>query len=144
MQPVETGNAWLFDHRMLPNVDARQRIAVDASIGNVSSIGLILDPLPGYRITDLADILADTLEWANRKVGTPDEVIETGDYSNQLSDDLRNGSFVRLYHWEKDGQQVRLGIPPRLDGLVRVELLQQTKITRTIPGQNWGLNDVYE
>lgn len=46
---------------------------------------------------------------------------EVGAFSPSLAQDLRDGKFIRISDWKTPAGVLRLGIPRRLDGIVRIE-----------------------
>ena len=54
--------------------------------------------------------------------GVPEIQIEEGDFTANLRADLNRDAFRRLYEWKTDNGPLRLGIPSRLDGQIRMEI----------------------
>jgi hypothetical protein len=140
-EPVGNGEILLYAYQPFINLNARQRVVVIGEAERTSRVGVILDP-ESAGVDDLNRVLSDLLEIVSARLGTPDISIETGNFNASLAENLRKGTFARLYHWERQGQQIRLGIPLRLDGLIRIELVQSREISTPDVGIDWGIFDI--
>ncbi len=107
--------------RVLDDIDQRQRVAVVTSSSGVTGSALIveLDPVGG------PDSMLQTFERVRRHftrvLGRPDRFYEQGDVPADLAAAVNAGQFIRNFEWLTDSGVVRLGIPRRLDGQVRIE-----------------------
>jgi hypothetical protein len=73
--------------------------------------------------------------------GQPERVVEEGALSGTLAQDLLSGRVVRAVDWKVRGGWIRLGIPSRTDGQVRIEVLRAESISGDARAP-WGLDEL--
>lgn len=134
----EWGNMIIGDLQIFKDIPQRQRIVLCRDGLQLEKTVLVIDvdgAIPGQ--------VGDVLERARRtlieKYGAPTEVYETGNYGPKLAEDLRAGLFARSAEWVMPDGTLRLGLPRRLDGRLRVEV-QWSGNPGRLRDQLWGLN----
>lgn len=108
--------------RVLEEVDQKQRFVVQRAGGAVVKTALIVD------LADVGD--RSTLAFAFERVrkafleafGAPYANVEEGTFEKDVARQLEGGEFVRVTEWSRPEGKIRLGIPRRLDGRVRIEV----------------------
>ncbi|HXN14721.1 MAG TPA: hypothetical protein VN878_00005, partial [Usitatibacter sp.] len=119
---VAQGNVVVFESRLLNEIDQRQRLAVEHDAGRVARVGLVVsieDP-------NNAPAIAQTYERVRKalldRYGAPALTFEEGAIGPTFVADLNAGRIIRAMEWQTDTGKLRLGIPRRLDGQVRIEI----------------------
>jgi hypothetical protein len=121
VQPVKYGNALIYEIRIFEEIERRQRLVILEKEGKVEKVAVIFDPVadPANMLKELARVN----ELMSRKYGSPSSFYEKGEISQNLSQDLSKGTFSRIYEWLlPQGGILRLGIPARVDGVIRIEV----------------------
>jgi len=76
----------------------------------------------------------------NRMFGSP-STREKGAFGRNMAAELRSGNFVRISDWTTGTGVLRLGIPYRTDGVVRIEIHHAESFPLS-PQVIWGLDEV--
>lgn len=120
----------VFEATALPQLSQRQRIGLAHEAGDVDTLALVLDvdnPADGIGLIrqyeEVRRVFLDSL-------GNPSEFLDRGDVVPNVADAIRAGTFIRLTEWRVAGGTVRMGLPQRLDGQVRIEI-QYTRLPLT-------------
>lgn len=133
------GNLRVWESPLFDDVLKRQRFVLEAIDGRVkrAAVVVVLDRLGALmEIMDLLDRVRRTLI---ARHGAPARSYERGAVTRQLAAELRAASSVRLYDWDVDGKRLRLGIPRRIDGRLRLEV----QLAEDFPSEKdtaWGLD----
>lgn len=136
--PIQIGQMFIYEEPLLYRVRGRQRLVFEENATRIRRSGAIIDLEDGRFETIFSDILNELLDI----YGNPDSSFEDGQFSGNLSEDLRTGRFARNYDWRVLGGYIRLGIPARLDGQVRAEIIfTQTAISPQ--DSYWGFETIY-
>lgn len=141
MNPVVEEDLFVYETRLLDEIDLRQRLALvfKRDILNKSAIiinfGIVNKPEELLQVFErVKSILLD-------RYGAPGSFYEKGTFSRNLINDLRAGQFVRITEWSKPGGVIRFGIPRRLDGQIRMEI--QFAESFPPPGETlWSIEEV--
>ncbi len=135
------GPALVGEDRWLREIDTRQRLALVGGLGRLERAGLIVDLPAGNGGAADARAFERIKELFLKTYGPPSVAIETGDFGPDIAGRSRDGSFRRVYEWPGANGVLRLGIPARLDGAVRVEAIHAR--TQPPPGQaTWGFQEI--
>lgn len=133
---------WLvYDLRVLPEVFQRQRLSVEYVGGVVRRSVVIInfDQVGDARsIQQEHDAIQQQLIEA---YGRPARTFAEGDFDDSLVAALNSDRFVRITEWDTETGVLRFGIPRRLDGELRMELLHAPALP---PGGQtmWSVEEV--
>jgi len=113
----------VYETRVFKEINARQRLAIVHDRGVLTNVAVIIDT-GRYELMDtfeqLTRILVD-------RYGKPTDFYEEGDPSGDIITQVNRGSFIRIREWHRKDGILRLGIPRRIDGQVRIELQYRKK-----------------
>lgn len=115
------GDMAVFQKDYFADVSQRQRLILIRENNLLTRVALVIDvdgSIPGQA----EDILARARRNLIELFGTPAEVYDRGIAGSRLSEKVRAGLFVRNAEWQLDNGCLRLGLPRRLDGRLRVEV----------------------
>ncbi len=119
---VRQGNAVVFEQRLLGEIEQRQRFAVLEDSTMVSRAALVIS----IDDADSAQSLAQTYERVRKamldRFGSPSLTVDEGALGATFVADLNAARLIRVMEWQFDTGRLRLGIPRRLDGQVRIEI----------------------
>jgi len=131
----------VYDHRMLPEIDQRQRLAIEMEGGDVERAVLVI----GFDDVGNVDSVMQTFERVRqaliRRYGAPTSVFNRGEPRPTLVEDIQTDQFIRLSEWRTPEGILRFGIPRRLDRIVRMEL----QLARSFPDPTrtlWSLEEL--
>ncbi|MCB2101529.1 MAG: hypothetical protein KDE22_11700 [Rhodobacterales bacterium] len=131
----------VYETPLLDGIDNRQRLALRHADGRLAEAVLVIDfrdtTVPANTMREFADVRDQLL----KIYGPPTNVVEDGAFDANLKANLRNGTFVRLWEWRTRSGLLRFGIPRRLDGDVRMELVHARALPPTT-NLNWSLEQV--
>jgi hypothetical protein len=119
---IDDGRALVYEMRLVAEVDGRQRFAVEHQPGRVLRTALIVKPDDPNDAAALAKAYERLRTALLDRLGAPAVAFEEGTLGPTFVADLNAGRVVRVMEWQAAGGRVRLGIPRRLDGEVRIEL----------------------
>lgn len=112
----------IYEVRLLPNIDRRQRLAITHSGGRVVKAALVIDlDNPGDTAT-VTRTFNRVQEELIRRYGPPSRTFNIGTFSPSFVDDVNNGRFIRNAEWRMSDGTLRFGIPRRLDRKIRLEV----------------------
>ncbi len=104
---------------LLPQISERQRLALVSKKGGLRTAAIIIDvaePRDAERLfTRVEGELA-------RRYGQPSDAFSEGDFTGDVAAKIGNGELIRATEWPGPGGALRLFIPRRLDGVVRLEI----------------------
>lgn len=119
---IRQADALIYEVRLLGEIDQRQRFAIEHSAGRITRVALVVnldDP-------NNAQIVAQTYERVRKalldRFGNPSLNYEEGAIAPTLAADLSAGRIIRTTEWRTVDGTLRLGIPRRLDGQVRIDI----------------------
>lgn len=135
------GDALVSEDRWLRDIDARQRLVLVERLGRLDRTALLIDLPDGQGSPGDARAFDQIFEIFLKAYGPPSTSISEGNFAPGLLVALREGRFRRIFEWPTAGGVLRLGIPLRLDGAIRVEAIFAR--TQPPPGQlSWGLQQI--
>jgi hypothetical protein len=138
---VEGPGYYIYEARVFRDVFNRQRLVIEHSRGLVERTSLIVDIDDGERPSDIARTYENMKETLIRLYGKPLRFEEKGKFSPALQEDLNGGKFVRIMDWKVGRGVLRLGIPRRLDGRVRIEV-QYAESVPPLDITMWGIEGI--
>ena len=91
----------------------------ESSKGGLKKAALIIDvAAPG----DAERLFTRVEGELARRYGQPADAFSEGDFTGDVSAKVSNGELIRATEWRGPGAPLRLFIPRRLDGVVRIEI----------------------
>ncbi len=131
----------VYDARLLPEIDQRQRVTLEHANGVLSRSALIIE----FDNVGNLDTTARTFERVREALlllfGSPSLTHERGTFTVNLVNDVNSDQLVRLMEWNRPAGVIRFGIPRRLDRQVRMEV--QYAASFPPPSQTrWSLETV--
>ncbi|MCX8110329.1 MAG: hypothetical protein N3D15_03650 [Syntrophorhabdaceae bacterium] len=141
VDPVSQDDLLIYEARVFEEIELRQRLALIQKNNLINKSAIIVD----FNITDRPADIMQTYQRVSsillNKYGTPTNFYERGTVGANLMDDIRNGNFIRISEWSRPGGVIRLGLPRRLDGRVRMEI--QFAPSFPPPGETlWSVEEV--
>jgi len=119
---VPQGNAVVFETRLIGDVEARQRLAVVQDAGRVARTALLIDIDDAANAAAVSQVYERARKALLDRFGNPSLAFEEGNFGPAMVVDLNAGRFVRVMEWRTQAGTLRLGIPRRLDGRLRIEI----------------------
>ena len=120
--PIAMAGYDVYELRLLKAFDQRQRLAVGYRNQKVREAALLmdLDTLGGP--DSMGQVYAKVKKSLVERFGSPDVEADKGDFGSDMAAALSSDAFVRLSEWHSRQGILRLGIPRRLDGGIRMEI----------------------
>ena len=112
----------MYEVRLLPEIDERQRLVLVESDGRLERAALIIAGGGPGAMWPVEQAFARARDWLIARYGRPAAFFEEGEFGGDVADRLARGALVRITEWYRDTGILRFGIPRRLDGQVRMEL----------------------
>ena len=110
--------ALVYERRLLPDVEQRQRLVVVHDAGIVDRVALVVALDGGDAPRTYERVRRALLE----TYGAPTFTFEEGAWGPGYATDLAAARFVRVSEWATPYGVLRLGVPRRLDGVARIEV----------------------
>lgn len=131
----------VYEHQVLRGIFQRQRLVLGDVGGAIGSATVII----GFDGVGEIDTIEQTFERVRKalvdRYGTPDRVLEEGQFSQQLVTDVNAQRFIRVMEWDTGAGVLRFGMPRRLDGQVRMEI-QHRPAFPGLRDTRWSLEEV--
>ncbi len=125
----------IYEAPVIEIITERQRLALEHERGRIRSASLIIDVDEPAMAGEFARLYERAREYLLSRYGAPLRTIEEGAFAADMSAALASGRFVRSADWQTPDGIIRLGIPPRLDGVARIEIRHASNL----PGPREGL-----
>lgn len=140
-EPARFGPYSVYEHRMLPNVDQRQRLALGSEAGTLDRSALIID----FDEIGNAESVHQTYVRVRKAVldryGSPSRAYEKGTFGASPMQDINSQEVVRILEWDTQQGVMRFGIPRRYDGVIRMELQHARRLPDFLDGF-WSVENV--
>jgi hypothetical protein len=120
--PTERGRLLIYDTTLFDTIDTRQRLVLERDDGQVRRSAVIVEFADTQDPPAMERTYQRVLERLYRRLGPPRRSFDTGRFDGDIAERLRSGTFRRLTEWGTPAGTVRLGIPTRADGQVRIEI----------------------
>ncbi len=124
-----------------PRIPTAQRIYLEKNNnGTLTGSGVIIES-PTGNVGEIEHHLHTVIGLISQHHGAPRRVMEEGQFANDPTGEIKSGRVVRLYEWRLPSGTLRLGIPARMDGALRIEMRHQ----RHLPSMNdpyWSKEEV--
>jgi hypothetical protein len=120
-QGVKLPGMVVFETEFYDDIDQRQRLVLVQDKKRLETAGVIisLKDIGGLDTTE--QIYRNLQAVITKRYGAP-ATYNIGEFSTNLVNDVNAGKFIRNSEWTVSGGKIRLGIPQRLDGTVRIEV----------------------
>ena len=115
-------NAAVFEQRLVGDLAERQRLVVEDDLGRVTRVALLVNPDDPGDAQSVSRAYERVRKALLDRFGSPAFTLEEGTIGPTLVADLNAGRVVRVMEWRTPTGTLRLGIPRRLDGQVRIEV----------------------
>ena len=114
----------------------RQRLALVDTAGQLDAATLVIGFTDNANPSSMASDYARVRDRLLQRYGPPQVSRESGLFKANLNAEMAMGRFERSLEWRTQGGLLRFGVPRRLDGQVRMEVVHATSLP---PGSDWGL-----
>lgn len=115
-------NVTVYETRVLPDIDQRQRLAIQHQGGRVTKTALIIDFDNTGDGVSSAQTYERVREALIRRYGNPSLTNNQGTITGAFVAAINSNQLIRNTEWRLPSGTLRLGIPRRLDGTVRMEV----------------------
>lgn len=140
-EPAPFPGALVYEHQVFREISERQRIVLVYQDNQISNSGVIVNFGLGASARDVERALINIIESYNDLLGQPITLFEEGEFSENLIADLNSQRFSRIYEWITGTGTLRVGIPRRLDGTVRVEV-QHARSFPSVRDSLWSIEQI--
>lgn len=132
----------VYEGGLFKGLNRRQRIALVTSADRVvSKVYQVIDTRSRGDLDDLNQVYETVKKQMLTAWGQPARVVEVGALAGNVTQAILAGTVVRAVDWSVQGGWIRLGIPVRADGQVRIEVLRAPSISSD-PRVPWGLDEL--
>ena len=133
--------AVVYETRLLPEVEARQRLALVDDIGRIERVALLVSLADTGGASDAGHTWERVLRALVERYGRPATTLDEGAFGPNYANDVMMGRLVRSAEWILPDGVLRAGIPRRLDGVARIEV-QHARALPNPRDSAWGLAEV--
>lgn len=140
--PIVQGDLMIYEVNIFDDLRKGQRLVVRQRNDRVISSWLITDGDRTIDHVELRDTYREIRSEMIKLLGQPSEVLEKGEFTASVREDITSRTFVRIMEWNTVSGVIRLGIPERLDGRIRVEIVYSGSRTAPLKNPVWGLEQV--
>lgn len=138
---IDQAGVEVYEARFYDRFSERQRLFLEEEGGRLKRAGVLVDLGGAGSPMDEEEQLERTLTMLAERYGPPETTVEQGDILATLQQDVDDGRLVRVYEWRTGEGRLRLGIPRRLDGQVRLEI-HHARTHRPLRDPNWSLEQL--
>ena len=137
---IQEGRNLVFETVWFDDVSQRQRLVLTQQMKYLERAAIIIDLNQVGELDNAYQLYERIRTRLNRELGAA-TTQEVGVFNPNLAQNLRDGKFVRISDWKTSTGILRLGIPRRLDGIVRIEL-QHAQSFPMSGYVSWSVEDV--
>lgn len=119
---VGLAGAVVYEVRLLPDLDRRQRLALVHDHGRLTRVAWIIDLDTARDAGEVSRTYNRLRELLIRRYGSPARTFEQGRITASYAADIGAGRLILNTEWDTIAGTIRLGLPRRLDGRVRIEV----------------------
>lgn len=120
--PSDRSGVKVYEASLINEVIERQRVVLEHGGGKVKKAGLVIDVTDTGSPRSVVQLYERTKQILVKQYGSPDNIVETGEFTSDVMGDINAERVVRVVEWKTPNGVIRYGMPRRLDGLVRIEL----------------------
>jgi hypothetical protein len=136
-RPTRQPGLVIYEAMLLADVGGRQRLAIAHDAGRVERVALLVSlaesPAPG----DAARTWERTMSSLISRFGRPAAAYDEGTFGAGYANDVMMGRLLRAAEWALSDGVLRAGIPRRLDGVARIEIVHARALPS--PREGWGV-----
>ncbi len=136
------GQVTIYEQRLIDDLTERQRVAIAHDSGSVSRIALVINLTDPNNPQDVAQTYERVRKAMLDRFGRPSSTFEEGTIGSTFVADLNANRVVRMMEWPTESGKLRLGIPRRLDGQIRIEV-QHAKSYGAPRDSLWGIDELH-
>jgi len=139
---VPLGDALVFEQRYFSSVHNRQRLVIvqDPTHTKLDIAAVLIDVDIARGSAALRALVDDVRDELTRSYGRP-RLFEQGRFDDNIAANILSGDFIYLAEWELPGGVLRMGLPERLDGQIRLEV-QYKQGFSSVQETAWSIEDV--
>lgn len=138
---VEQPGAVVYQAAYLPQVANPQRIALLHDGARLVKTAAVFDLVATGDPIGVQQVFQDIQRILIQRYGTP-EVFERGEFGADFVQQINSNELIRISEWRTPEGTLRLGLPRRTDGTVRIELQYAGRFPP--PGQTrWSVEQVF-
>jgi len=137
---IAQGRHLILETPWFDDVSQRQRLVLTQQNKRLERATVIVDLNQVGELDNAYQLYERIRSRLNRELGAA-TTQEISVFGPNLAQDLRDGKFVRISDWKTPTGVLRLGIPRRLDGIVRIEV-QHAQSFPMSGYVSWSLEDV--
>lgn len=119
---AELGGLYVYEYPYLREIPQRQRLVLQHSGGALDRAAVVIDLDDAGGGANAQQVFERVQKALIDRYGTPASAFEEGDFATGLVVGVASGQLIRIYEWPTASGVLRLGIPRRLDGRVRIEI----------------------
>ena len=119
---MRQGNTIVYELRLLNEIDQRQRFAIETDAGRITRTALVISIDDPNNVSAVGQTYERVRKALLDRYGNPTLTFEEGAIGPTFVADLNAGRVIRTMEWQTESGKLRLGIPRRLDGQVRIEI----------------------
>ena len=120
--------ARVYETRFYDEIDQRQRLVLEHNSADViQGSAILIDLADTGALEDIEQLYHRLQSILAQRYGRP-VTFEKGRFSADLASDLKDGDFIRISEWTTPSGTLRLGIPLRVDGRIRIEVQLRDKM----------------
>ena len=138
---VALGGTRVYEMRVIDDLENRQRLVVEGSAGRVARVGVIIDVQDANDAMSVAQAYERARKALLDRFGSPSNSYDQGAPGATFVADLNAGRVVRAMEWRTAEGTLRLGIPRRMDGRVRIEIQHGMSFPAAREGR-WSFEEV--
>ncbi|MGB1088737.1 MAG: hypothetical protein ACPG06_10230, partial [Alphaproteobacteria bacterium] len=139
--PTQNGRLYVYEAPYLPQLQTRQRLALQGDYGRLSRVAILFD-LEGRSSSKNPDqVFSEVRAYLFGKLGQPTTIQEDGKLTgpvNTVRDGVATGSVRRTYTWSVPRGRVVFGIPRNPERALRAEI-SFLPADALVAGPDWGL-----
>lgn len=139
---IEQDNLISYETGLLDEFDQRQRLVLIQKNDILQKAALIIEFDDVGNLDDMEQTFERVLKTLMDRYGIPSNFFQRGGFSENISADVNNGSFIRSFEWSMPDGIIRYGIPRRLDRHVRMEIHYSTDFAPIENNSLWSIERV--
>lgn len=133
--PANVGGNKVYALRLLGDIPQRQRLSLEGG-NTLDRTVLIIEP-DDHSAASIDQLYARVRDSFINSYGRPAEVYDAGNFGGSPTSDISSSRVIRATEWETDQGMLRLGIPYRSDGQLRIEV-QHAENLPSPRSNRWG------
>ena len=139
-KPRELGNLLSWDTNAIDDIHQRQSLEAIRKDGRLERVALVIEPEDTSNERDFLSEFERIREVFMNRYGRATRSFDQGELGPDVALAVNSSQVYRILEWRLDETTLRLGIPRRLDGSVRIEL-QHARQMPDIREPLWSIAD---